>query len=83
VTTDQQKTQLQRIEIEDFVVLTDRDLSMLGEARHKTIGGRGVVGRLIDQSRPAMRRHVFDGSPQFEPIYQMAVKCRPATRRRG
>ena len=74
MTTDQQKTQLQRIEIEDFVVLTDRDLSMLGEARHKTIGGRGVVGRLIDQSRPARRRNVFDGSPQFEPIYQMAVK---------
>jgi hypothetical protein len=33
-----------------FDVLTDRDLSMLGEARHKTIGGRGVVGRLIDKA---------------------------------
>ena len=62
MTTDQQKTQLQRIEIEDIVVLTDRDLSMLGEARHKTIGGRGVVGRLIDQSRPATRRHGNGGA---------------------
>lgn len=26
---------------------SDSDLSMLGEARHKTIGGRGIVGRLI------------------------------------
>ncbi len=33
-----------------FYVLTDRDLAMLGEARHKTVGGRGVVGRLIDQA---------------------------------
>ena len=29
-------------------VLTDRDLAMLGEAQHRTAGGRGVVGRLID-----------------------------------
>jgi hypothetical protein len=33
-----------------FYVLTDRDLSMLGEARHRTVGGRGAVGRLIDQA---------------------------------
>lgn len=32
-----------------FDVMTDADLSMLGEARHKTIGGRGVVGRMIDK----------------------------------
>lgn len=30
-----------------FDVMTDADLSMLGEARHKTVGGRGIVGRLI------------------------------------
>lgn len=35
-----------------ITVVTDCDLSMLGEARHKTVGGRGVVGRLIDQSKP-------------------------------
>ena len=34
-----------------FDVMTDADLSMLGEARHKTTGGRGVVGRLIDKVR--------------------------------
>lgn len=34
-------------------VMTDADLSMLGEARHKTIGGRGVVGRLIDKAAVA------------------------------
>lgn len=32
-----------------FFPLTDRDLSMMGEARHKTIRGKGVVGRLIDK----------------------------------
>jgi hypothetical protein len=34
-----------------ITVMTDADESMLGEARHKTIGGRGVVGRLIDGAR--------------------------------
>lgn len=58
------------IEIEDFVVLTDRDLSMLGEARHKTIGGRGVVGRLIDNSRPATRRH-GNGGAEAQPAHRM------------
>lgn len=33
----------------DFHVMTDADESALGEARHKTIGGRGIVGRLIDR----------------------------------
>lgn len=35
----------------DFQVMTDADMSALGEARHKTIGGRGVVGRLVDKAR--------------------------------
>ena len=33
----------------DFQVMTDADESMLGEARHKTVNGRGAVGRLIDK----------------------------------
>lgn len=32
-----------------ITVMTDADLSMLGEARHKTRGGRGIVGRLVDK----------------------------------
>lgn len=33
----------------DFQIVTDADLSAMGEARHKTVNGRGAVGRLIDK----------------------------------
>jgi len=35
----------------DFQIVTDAEESAAGNARHKTIGGRGVVGRLIDKAR--------------------------------
>lgn len=38
---------------DDFCILSDRDLSMLGEARHRTVGGRGIVGQLVDQHKQA------------------------------